>query len=272
MGQQQSPNPADIYEEYLGPAISEPWTHVLLRYAAPQPGERTLDVACGTGSVARHVAPLVGAEGKVVAIDISPEMLGVARALPPPTGATIEWREGNAISLDLPNDAFDLVLCQQGLQFFSDRTASLREMRRVLTDAGRIALSVWQGLHHHQVYELLFEATAQHLGAAISDVALSFSLPDANELHALVNDAGFQRMEVTPRSLEIRLPSPERFVQLTVLGAATSVPTFARLDTAARSKLVEAITLETAAALQHYRFKDELVFPMYSHIVIAYNS
>lgn len=124
---------------------------MLLEYAAPQPGERALDLACGTGSVARHVAPLVGAEGKVVALDINPEMLAVGRALPAPEGATIEWQEGNAIALALPDGSFDLVLCQQGLQFFSDRAASLREMRRVLTDGERVVLSVWQALQRHPV-------------------------------------------------------------------------------------------------------------------------
>ena len=150
------PDPAETYEEYFGPTIADPWTRVLLAYAAPQPGERALDVACGTGSVARHVAPMVGAHGKVVALDISPAMLAVARALPAPAGATIAWREGNAISLALPDDAFDLVLCQQGLQFFSDRAAALREMRRVLTDGGRVVISVWQTLQRHPVYAALF--------------------------------------------------------------------------------------------------------------------
>jgi ubiquinone/menaquinone biosynthesis C-methylase UbiE len=99
MSQQQSRSPAETYEQYLGPAISDPWTRVLLEYAAPQLGERVLDVACGTGSVARHVAPMIGAQGKLVALDVNPEMVAVARALPAPPGATIEWPEGNAISL-----------------------------------------------------------------------------------------------------------------------------------------------------------------------------
>jgi ubiquinone/menaquinone biosynthesis C-methylase UbiE len=238
MSQQQNLNPAEAYEQYLGPAISDPWTRVLLEYAAPQPGERALDVACGTGSVARQVAPMVGAQGKVVALDVNQDMLAVARALPAPAGATIEWLEGNALSLDLSDDAFDLVLCQQGLQFFPDRPAALREMRRVLTEGGRVAISVWQALQRHPVYEALFKATARHLGATIADVELSFSLSDADELRTLLGDAGFQSIEISPRSLNIHLPSPERFVQLTVLGAATSIPAFAQLDAAARSALV----------------------------------
>lgn len=271
MSSLQSSNPAEMYEQYLGPTIADPWTRVLLEYAAPRPGEHVLDVACGTGSVARHVAPVVGAEGNVVGFDISPEMLAVARALPAPTGATIKWREGNAISPDLPDGAFNLVLCQQGLQFFSDRAASLREIRRVLTDGGRVALSVWQALHHHPIFEALFEATTRHLNAAISDVALPFSLWDDAELRTLLGDADFQRIEVTPRSLDIHLPSPERFVQLTVLGAATSIPAFAQLDSAARAALVDAVTGETEVVMQHYRDGDNLTFPMSTHIAVAYS-
>jgi ubiquinone/menaquinone biosynthesis C-methylase UbiE len=191
MSQQQSRSPAETYEQYLGPAISDPWTRVLLEYAAPQPGERVLDVACGTGSVARHVAPMIGAQGKLVALDVNPEMVVVARALPAPAGAIIEWLEGNAISLALANDAFDLVLCQQGLQFFLDRAAALREMRRVLIEGGRVAISMWQALQRHPVYEALFEATARHLGVTIAAVEWSFSLWDADELRTLLGDAGF---------------------------------------------------------------------------------
>jgi len=270
MSQEQTPNPAEAYEQYLGPAISDPWTRVLLEDAAPQPGERALDVACGTGSVARHVAPMVRARGKVVALDVNPDMLAVARALPAPPGATIEWLEGNAIKLDLPTDAFDLVLCQQGLQFFPDRTAALREMRRVLADGGRVAINVWQALQRHPVYEALFEATGRHLGAPIASVDVSFSLGDADELRTLLGDAGFQSIEIFPRSLNVHLPSPDRFVQLTVLGAATSIPAFALLDAAARSALVEAVTDETQAVAQRYRDGDEMTFPMFTHIALAY--
>jgi SAM-dependent methyltransferase len=267
---QHSLNPAETYEQYFGPTIADPWTRVLLEYAAPQPGERALDVACGTGSVARHVAPLVGAAGAVVGLDISPAMLAVARALPAPAGAPIAWQEGDALRLDLPDAAFDLVLCQQGLQFFPDRAAALREMRRVLAAGGRVVISVWQALHCHPVYEALFQATACHLSATIATVDISFSLGDADELRTLLSDAGFQRLTITPRSLQIHLPAPERFVQLTVLGAATSIPAFAHLETAARPALVEAVSSEAQAVAQRYREGDTLTFPMSTHIAVAY--
>lgn len=269
MSEQQRPNPAETYASYFGPTIADPWTRVLLEYAAAQPGQRVLDLACGTGSVARRLAPLVGAEGKIVALDVNPDMLAVGRSLAAPTGATIEWREGDAVALGLPDEAFDLVVCQQGLQFFSDRAASLREMRRVLADGGRAVLSVWQALPLHPVYEALFEATARRLGANLADVALPFSLGDAEELRALLNGAGFQPVEVVPRSLDVHLPSPERFVQLTVLGAATSVPTFAQLDAAGRSALVESVSREVEAVAQRYHDGNKLTFPMFSHLAVA---
>jgi hypothetical protein len=143
-------------------------------------------------------------------------------------------------------------------------------MQRVLTAGGRVAISVWQALKRHPVYEALFEATARHLGANIATVELSFSLSDADELRTLLDNAGFQRIEIFPRSLNIHLPSRERFVQLTVLGAATSIPAFAELDAAARSALVEVVTDETELVTHRYHDGDKLIFPMYTHIAVAY--
>jgi hypothetical protein len=128
---------------------------------------------------------------------------------------------------------------------------------------------VWQALQRHPIYRALFEATARRLGAAVADVAVSFSLGTADELRTLVSDAGFQQIEVTPRSLDVHFPAPERFVQLTVLGAATSVPTFAQLDSAARSALVQSVSREVEAVMQDDRQGDRLTFPMFTHIAIA---
>ena len=270
MSEQENANPAWMFERYFGPAIIIPWAHVLLEYAAPQPGERVLDLACATGIVARHVAPIVGAHGKVVALDINPDMLAVGRALPAPEGAAVEWREGNAVALDLPDDALDLVLCQQGLQFFPDRVAAVREMRRVLADGGRVVLSVWQALQYHPVYAALFEASARHLGVSVSDLASPFSFPDAEELRALLSAGGFQRIEIIPRTLDAHFPAPERFVQLTVLAGAAVDPDAADADPAVRDALVDAVARETEAVVQRYHDGDRLRIPMSCHIAVAY--
>jgi ubiquinone/menaquinone biosynthesis C-methylase UbiE len=262
--------PAETYEHYLGPAIAHPFTRVLLEYASPRAGERVLDVACGTGSVARHAAPLVGNSGKVIALDVNADMLRVARTLPTPSGAVIEWLQGDATRLELPDGSFDLVLCQQGLQFFPDRAAALREMRRVLVDGGRVAVSVWQALERHPLYEALFQATARHLGVSTAALDVAFSLAHADELRTLLSDADFQNIDVAARSLDVHLAAPERFVELTVLGAATSIPAFAQLDASTRSALVTAIAHETQSVAERYRDGDRLTFPMSTHIATAH--
>jgi hypothetical protein len=142
-------------------------------------------------------------------------------------------------------------------------------MRRVLVAGGRTAISVWQSLDRHPLYESLFRATVRHLNAEIADVALSFSLGSAHELERLLVGANFCEVQVIPRSHEVRLPSPERFVAFTVLGAATSVPAFAALDEPRRAALIDAIVRDTRAAVETFLRGDELVFPMSSNIAIG---
>ena len=269
MREHETDSPAWMFERYFGPAIFVPWTQVLLAYAAPRPGERVLDLACATGIVARHVAPIVGATGKVVALDINPDMLAVGRALPAPDGATIEWRHGDATALALPDGAFDLVLCQQGVQFVADRAAAVGEMRRVLADGGRLVLSLWQALEQHPLYHALFAATARYLDVPIAALATPFALPDAEELRSLLSAAGFGRIDIVPRTLEVHFPAPERFVELTVLAGAAVDPQAADADATIREALVAAVARETEAVVQQFRDGDQLTVPTSWHIAVA---
>lgn len=131
-------NPADVYETYFVPGMFRPLSRALLPLAAAKSGDRLLDLACGTGIIARQVAPVVGAEGRVVALDLRQAMLDVASKLTVPYGAAIEWVQGDATKLDFAKGSFDIVACQQGLQFFPDRAAALAEVKRVLRPGGRL--------------------------------------------------------------------------------------------------------------------------------------
>ena len=109
---QVSGNAAEAYERYLVPTLFTPWAHDLIARAALQPGERVLDVACGTGIVARLAAAHVGVAGHVVGVDLNPDMLAIARAQPPATAsARVEWREGDANALPCNDATFDAVFC-----------------------------------------------------------------------------------------------------------------------------------------------------------------
>src|SRR5829696_3510380 len=157
-------NAAEVYERQLVPVMLAPWAARLIDLAEVQPGQHVLDVACGTGVVTRLAAERVGTAGRVVGLDINPDMLSVARPLAPVGGATVEWLEASALEIPLPDAAFDVVLCQHGLQQFPDRPAALGEMRRVLAPGGRLGLCVWSRIEGSPGMAALTEALERHVG------------------------------------------------------------------------------------------------------------
>lgn len=198
------------YEKFFVPAIGGPAANGLVKIAALQPGERVLDVACGTGVVARLASQVVGNDGSVTGLDINPGMLAVAHTTTLP-GMAIEWLKASAEAIPLPEASFDVVLCQMGLQFMSDKHAALREMRRVLAPGGRLILNLPGPTP--QLFVILGEALAHHIGAeAAGFVNQVFSLHDTAEIHDLINDAGFRDVSVQADTKSLRLPPPEEFL------------------------------------------------------------
>lgn len=217
-------NPAANYERYFVPAIGAPLAADLVRLAALRPGERVLDVACGTGVVARLASQQVGATGTVAGLDLNPGMLAVARSATPP-GMTIAWHEASAEAMPFPDAAFDVVLCQMGLQFVPDRPTALREMRRVLVPGGRLLLNLPGPAP--RLFTIMGEALARHLGAeAQGFVTRVFSLYDTAEVQNLVAGAGFQDVVVQADTRLLHLPAPAEFLwqylQSTPIAAAVA--------------------------------------------------
>ncbi|MFF2028243.1 class I SAM-dependent methyltransferase, partial [Streptomyces sp. NPDC058171] len=130
---------AEFYESAFVPAFFAQWAPILCDAAGVAPGQRVLDVGCGTGIVARTAADLVVPDGTIVGVDLNEAMLTVARRVVRPD---IEFRQGNADALPLPDQSFDTVLCQMSLMFFPDRPQALLEMARVVTPGGRVAVAV----------------------------------------------------------------------------------------------------------------------------------
>jgi ubiquinone/menaquinone biosynthesis C-methylase UbiE len=132
---------AENYERFFVPAIGAPFAADLVTTAQLRPGERILDVACGTGVVTRLAAERVAPGGSVAGADITASMLSVARAVPSSAPIAIQWYETSAEAMPFPDCSFDVVLCQFGLQFMADRPAAVREMRRVLAPGGRLVIT-----------------------------------------------------------------------------------------------------------------------------------
>jgi ubiquinone/menaquinone biosynthesis C-methylase UbiE len=260
--QQVSGSVAEIYDSQLVPAMFAPWAPVLIGTAGIQPGERVIDIACGTGVVARLASEHVGDDGRAVGLDINAAMLAVARSQS--GDAPIEWLEANAQAVPLPDASFDVVLCQHGLQQFPDPSAALREMRRLLADGGRLALCVWSPIEGSPGMAALVAALERHVNvAAANNRRAPFALSDANRVRGLVESAGFSAIEVRTVAQPARFPTPEALVAAQL--AATPLSTLGAIS----DESVKAIEDDVRAALGAYLHDGTFAVPMEAHVVSA---
>ena len=198
------------YERYFVPVIGAPLATDLVDVAALRPGERVLDVACGTGVVARLAAERVEATGTVAGLDINPGMLSVARSVTQ-AGSPIKWYESSVEEMPLSDEAFDVVLCSLGVQFFPDRLAALREMRRVLAPGGRLVFNVPGPIP--RIFVVLAEALSRHINPGLAAfVNRVFSLHDTDELQQLMGNAGFREGAAQSNTRTLRLPASKEFL------------------------------------------------------------
>lgn len=233
-GKDYGGKPPENYERFFVPAIGAPLATDLVGIASLLPGERVLDVACGTGIVARLASRQVGDTGTVMGLDVNPGMLAVARSATPP-GVTIEWHEASAVAMPLPDTSFDVVLCQMGLQFMPNKSAALREMRRVLSRGGRLTLNLPGPTP--RLFAIMGEALGRHVGAESAGfVEQVFSLHDAEEVQDLVSDAGFRDVSVQSDTKSLRLPAPEEFLWQYVYSTPLAGPV-AQVDDERRGSL-----------------------------------
>ena len=199
-----------IYEDVLVPRLFTPWARLLLDGLGLRPGEAVLDVACGPGSVTRLAAIEVGSSGRVTGVDLSPAMLAVARAKPVlPGAAEIDFRLAPAERLLVANGDFDVAVCQQGLQFFSNRAAALAEIRRAVRAGGRIGIAVWAEIDQSPPFAALEEAIREVAGNELADRYRSgpWGMPDANQLRELLQKSGFNEVRVAQQALPLSLES-----------------------------------------------------------------
>jgi ubiquinone/menaquinone biosynthesis C-methylase UbiE len=202
-------NAPENYEQFFVPRIGRPLAVDLIEVAALRSGERVLDVACGTGIVARLAAERVGKTGKVAALDLNPGMLAVAKSVAP-SDFPIDWYESTAESMPLNDEAFDVVMCQLGLMFIPDKSAALHEMRRVLAPRGRLIINTPGPIP--RIFRIMEESLERHIEEAGRFVSAVFSLHDPAQIEQLIKEAGFQNVVVRPQIKKLRLPEPKEFL------------------------------------------------------------
>ena len=250
---------AQVYETFFLPALFQQWPSRVAEAARIEASDRVLDVACGTGVLARSLATRVGAQGSVTGLDLNDGMLEVARLKAP----QIAWRQGRAEQLPFDNERFDAVVSQFGLMFFADRRAALQEMMRVLRPGGRLAVAVWDALDNSPGYAAMTRLLQRLFGNAVADALRApFALGDTHLLRRTFMEAGISNVDIATHAGTARFPSIRSWVQTDVKGWTLAD----RLDDTQFALLLA----EAERALQPYAANDGTVaFDAPAHIVSA---
>lgn len=253
----------EMYERWLVGPLFQPFAEIVLDRARLASGDRVLDVACGTGIVARLAMKRLAGNGQVVGVDVNPQMLAVARAAEP----GIDWREGNAGALPLRDgERFDRVLCHQGLQFFPDKPAAVREMRRAMDRGGRLIVAVWRSLEETPFFRELHQVAERRLG---SFVDRRHSFGDRTELERFIAEAGFEDIRVESHTRTIRFAESSMFVRLNsnaLVGMSAAASTMTDDE---RARLRDLIAEDAAEVFRQYTDGEGLAFELGANVATA---
>lgn len=257
----------ELYEQYIVRMWMAEWAHILIHACDIGQGRRILDVACGTGIVARNAAALVGSGGRVVGLDTNEGMIRVARKCAIQEGRPkIEWYQNDVCHMPFSNGEFDIVVCQQGLQFFPDRKAALREMARVLVPGGRLAVSIWSNLDRFRFLADILDIVGRYCKAGSRDMfrvsCSSFTCHE--DLWKLVHEAGFCNIHIRTEVKIARYPSLAEF-----LPAYLSLTPFAADIASMSEEELTCMFTRTMKALEVYQDNNSLAIPSENNIITA---
>jgi SAM-dependent methyltransferase len=252
------------YEALFVPALFEAWTKHLVEAAGVSEGSHVLDVACGTGVLARSALAKAGANGRVVGADPAPGMLAAANELEP----SVEWVLCGAEALKVDDESFDCVVSQFGMMFFEDRETAAKEMFRALRSGGSLAVAVWRSVDHNPAYADIIQVLEDNVGTDAADaLRLPYSLGDSDEVIAALESGGFGGVTVKARTEMARFPNSRQMVEAELRGW---LPIF---DIFLGEEEIDEVLVESDKLLRKYSAPaGEAVFPSSAHIFTARKS
>ncbi|NNE89652.1 MAG: class I SAM-dependent methyltransferase [Silicimonas sp.] len=203
------------YEALFVPALFAPWTGHVTKAARVREGDHVLDIACGSGVLARAALERVGKSGRTAGLDPAPGMIAAAKEVE--TG--IDWVIGSAEDLPFEEDMFDCVISQFGIMFFQDRPKATREMQRVTKPGGRLGLAVWHSVEQNPAYRDIAAVLDEHVSAEAADtVRIPFCLGDPDQVVQLLLQAGFEDIAVETKEETAHFPSTRTMVEVELRG------------------------------------------------------
>jgi SAM-dependent methyltransferase len=249
------------YESLYVQALFEAWTKHLVDGAGILAGSHVLDVACGTGVLARNALARAGANGRVVGADLAPGMLAAAKEIE----SGIEWVLCSAEALDVDDETFDCVVSQFGMMFFRDRQKSADEMFRAMKPGGSLAIAVWRSVEHNPAYADIISVLEEQVGTAAADaLRLPYSLGDAGKVTAVLEGSGFTDIKIEAKTEFARFPSSRQMVEAELRGWLPLFEIFLSEDE------IDKVLIESDKTLDKYAGPSgEAVFPTSAHVFTA---
>jgi SAM-dependent methyltransferase len=206
---------AEIYEELFVPALFDQWATRVVEAARINDGQQVLDVACGTGVLARAAKQHVGDAGSVVGLDVNPGMLAVAQR----KGPSITWEQGRAESLPFEDHQFDAVVSQFGFMFFEDRHKAVAEVIRVLRPGGRLAIAVWDSLENTPGYAAMVALLDDLFGAnAAEGLRAPYNMGNAATFRSYFDRSDLIDVQIQTLAGMARFESIEQWVYTDIKG------------------------------------------------------
>jgi ubiquinone/menaquinone biosynthesis C-methylase UbiE len=249
------------YETLFVPALFKPWAKHLLDGAGIEVNSHVLDVACGSGVLARHAYARSGRSGRVVGLDPAPGMIAAASEVEP----GIEWVLGSAEALPFDGATFDRVVSQFGIMFFQDRPKAVSEMHRVMKPGGRLAVAAWRSIEHNPAYGEIVAVLDEQVGTEAGDaVRMPFCLGDPEEIVDMLSGVGFRDIGVETKVEQARFPSSRTMVEAELRGW---LPLFG--INLGEQEIAGVLARSDARLARYATASGEAVFPASAYIVTA---
>lgn len=252
---------AAAYEELLVPALFQPWANRIVDSVEIQPNHKVLDVASGTGVLARTIAKKIGRSDSVNGLDLNPGMLAIARQNAP----NINWYKGNAEKLPFEDRSFDTVVSQFGVMLFSSPKTALQEMYRVLKSGGQLIVAVFDSIENIPAYQMMADAFERKVDESVGNaLRFPFSMGNTGELESLFSEAGISNTKITTQKETVRFSSPRHMVLSDVKGWFP----FAQIHL--DNQTIDSIVNEAESLLEPFLITDGTVqFDVSAHILKA---
>lgn len=252
---------AQVYEEQKVPAMFAPLARATLDAFSVTEKDSVLDVACGTGILARLVREKCGPGVRVAGVDLNQGMIDAARLITDGFEPPIRWGIADATQLPFNEGEFTVVFCQQGIQFFPDDQAAAVEMRRVLQANGRAAITVWAGVS--PFFRALASAIERHVDASAAKQSLApFSYDGAQRLPLILAAAGFKDVQVETITVDRVIGEPATSIPKEIMGNPVGPAVAAKGDA-----ILRAIADEVECECSRFKRGVELVVPQEAHLV-----